>query len=54
MIDDATDAYGNIIKKTETERYYDYKNSLNIAIQNPDQFDIDTVYNYCITNSSKW
>lgn len=45
-----TDAYGNIIKKTETERYFDYTNSLNLAIQNIDQFDIDIVYTYCKDN----
>ena len=50
LINNSTDNYGNIIKKTETERYFEYKNSIDIALENPDKFDIDIVYNYCINN----
>ena len=42
---------GNIIiLKTEMERYFEYINDLSSAIKTYDNYEIDVVYRYCITN----
>ena len=44
------DNSGNDIMKTETERYFEYVNSIENAIKYPYTFDIDIVYKYCKDN----
>ena len=44
------DEFGEIIYKTETERYLEYINAFNLTIQKLDKFDIDKCYNYCNIN----
>jgi hypothetical protein len=41
---------GNIIEKTETERYIEYINDFSTTILNLDVYETDIIYNYCINN----
>ena len=46
-----TDDIGNIIYKSETERYFEYLNSYEYAINNINKYyDIDITYKYCLDN----
>ncbi len=38
------------VEKTETERYFEYLNSFDIAKNNKEYYDIDIAYNYCVSN----
>ena len=44
------DEGGNIIEKTEIERYIEYINNFSTAILKLDVYETDIIYNYCINN----